>query len=58
MLRRISTINLTKATSFAKTQTIWKPIPICLQQQRFAVSGKKERKKTDLVKKYINSCID
>jgi hypothetical protein len=49
MLRRISTIGLTKVSSFAKTQTIWKPIPICLQQQRFAV------KKTclDLVKKIL-----
>ncbi|KAI9356040.1 transcriptional regulator TACO1-like protein [Pilaira anomala] len=40
MLRRISSIGLTKTRSFAKTQTVWKPIPICLQQQRFAGHNK------------------
>ncbi|KAG2235703.1 transcriptional regulator TACO1-like protein [Thamnidium elegans] len=40
MFRRISAIALTKPCSFTKTQTLWKPTSICLQQQRFAGHNK------------------
>ncbi|KAK4522083.1 Uricase (Urate oxidase) [Mucor velutinosus] len=41
MLRRFSTLGLTQARgSFNRTQTLWKPTSICLQQQRYAGHNK------------------
>ncbi|KAL7315447.1 hypothetical protein PS15m_004667 [Mucor circinelloides] len=41
MLRHFSTLGLSQArSSFNKTQTLWKPTSICLQQQRYAGHNK------------------